>query len=322
MIIVRLDSSSYFSPGFSALERLELCSIRPEISYCPSFEVFEGSYLAQPPQEWMAITNSQSDLARIPASWLSKLRLVIHPNSGYDNFTPAFVDACPVPIIIGHEIRAQAVAEATLSCLFERFCLVQNQTSWSRDRQFPRKLLAHQHVQLIGYGHLGKILETSLRPLVARISVFDPFKDLLSLNLLEANIVIVAASLNPTSQNLINAAFLEQLPTGFSLFNPARGALVNLEDLLYALDRDKEAYAYLDVFEKEPFPLEKLASYHSRGQLKTSSHIAGVFSGLENVLVSFEKRVLHHFFNLTLMEFSSLYEQSNLKLRRRSDFLI
>src|SRR6478735_7313580 len=65
------------------------------------------------------ITNTHTDLRALPPGLLKRTKLIIHPNSGYDNFHKDHVLWKDIPIVIGHTIRAQAVAEYSIGAVFE-----------------------------------------------------------------------------------------------------------------------------------------------------------------------------------------------------------
>lgn len=308
----RLDFSSYFSHDFMNREKMILEGLGG-LHYCTTLPD-QGSIIL--------LTNSQTNPQQIPVDVLQRTELIVHPNSGYDNFSADWVEEHQIPIIVGNPIRATAVAEVAMAALWERICPLPKHLSWSKTRQFERDLLSDKNVLIIGHGLIGQYLESALKPLVKSLMIFDPFKNKLELDLKKAHVVIVAASLNPSSQHFINQSFLEQLPSGFILINPARGAIVDLKALKRALDHDPRACAYLDVFETEPMTLEELAPYQKSGQLHTTSHIAGVYNGLDDKLLSFEFQTLKDYLSMSKEQFFSTYQHLDLRHRRRGHFLI
>lgn len=302
MEFLRLDTSSYFQSDFTKREEKLILPLLQDIDS-------EGIIL---------LSNTHTDVRKIPINVLEKTALMIHPNSGYDNFDPAWVIEQSFPIIVGHEIRAAAVTEYILACLFERFTLLPSHKKWDVTRQWNRQLLCHQNVLILGAGHIGSKLEKSLSPLCQSVQVFDPFQNRLELDLNKVNIILLAAGLNPTSQHLINQAFLAECAPGVTLVNAARGGLVKTDDLIEYLKNDKQAFAFLDVFENEPFALENISSLEN---IHLSSHIAGVFSELEQQMLNFERKVIQDFLTLG-DEFSKVYEKQCLQKKWHRGFLI
>jgi phosphoglycerate dehydrogenase-like enzyme len=77
-----------------------------------------------------------------------------------------------------------------------------------------------------------------------------------------ANWLVLACPLTDETRNLIDAAALASLPPDAHVINVGRGAVIDEEALIAALQEGRLAGAYLDVFESEPLsphsPLWKL----------------------------------------------------------------
>lgn len=302
MEFVRLDTSSYFQPSFAQREQQALAPLLQQSSE-------KGLVL---------ITNTHTNVMTLGEEILEQTKLMIHPNSGYDNFDPTWVAQQKFPIVIGHEIRAAAVCEYILACLFQRFTPVSFHASWDRSRQWNREKLAQQNILILGSGHIGQRLEKALIPLCESVQVFDPFKNRLQLDLNKVNVVLVAAGLNPTSAHLIDRAFLEECAPGVTVINAARGGIIKTNDLLEHLVKDPKTSAYLDVFETEPMDLQEFARYPN---LFATSHIAGVFEGLEREMIEFEAKVLQDFLQMG-EQFTQSYQAQLLKNKCHRGFLI
>lgn len=309
--IKRLSLSPYWSEAFlsnekSVIESLGFKYLFPSDtdSNCP--DIF--------------ITNTHSNLNELSENERKNLKLIIHPNSGYDNFNVEFVNSVQCPIILGSSLRAKAVSEVILSEIFSRYSLAPKHDHWCSDRKWPRKILSEQKILIIGMGVIGNTIFQTLNPLVDDLFLHDPFKGYgqnLNPNV-KFDIIVLAASLNPSSFNMIDAAFLKNLSPSGILINCARGELVCLKDLLEFLDTNPQAFAYLDVFKDEPFKLETI----QRQNLKTSSHIAGVHASLEEKTQLFICEILKNFHALSSSDFYDTYKSINLKNRVTENFLI
>ena len=293
--IYRANSSSYQDSAFIEKER-EVLETLPGAKYVQNL----GEMSDAP---FFLISNTHTSLQDLPQVLLEKTALMVHPNSGHDNFSKNFVKSAAFPIVLGNPIRSHAVAEYILSCVFHHFTPVKNHTFWSPDRKWDRKLLRDQNVLILGYGNIGKILYDSLSPLCSKVEVFDPHntEDFCPSSVNEKwssslarqkDIVIVAASLNKSSVNMINAPFLKNLPDPTLLINAARGEIVNEEDALLWLKKSPKSRAFLDVFKEEPFTPGFM---QEASNLNKTSHIAGVYEKLNHDIIDFERAVMQDF---------------------------
>ncbi len=89
----------------------------------------------------------------------------------------------------------------------------------------------------------------------------------------EADLVVLAVPLLPTTRHLIDAAALACMKPSALLFNVARGPVIDTAALLGALDQGQLAHAYLDVFDAEPLLVESPLWAHPR--VSITPHIAG-----------------------------------------------
>ena len=309
--IKRINTSPYFSASFSQLE-FDTIKKLTGIEILPSNSPSIVSAL---------ITNTHTDFSTISNEQLDACELLIHPNSGYDNFPREFIADAKFPMIIGNPIRAHAVTNYILSSLLAHYSSIPTQSAWSPTRSWPRKLLSELNIMILGIGHIGTLLKKSLAPLVREIRIYDPYAGFPDLDLRNIDVLIPACSLNKQNFHFINTELLQQLNENFLFINAARGALVKTEDLLSILAKRPDAYAILDVFEKEPADFQELQM--KAHNLKLSSHIAGVYRNIDYSTAEFEAKVISDFLTLKQNEFEKIYKTMNLKNRLiENDFLI
>lgn len=325
--LLRLNASPYQREDFFRKEKSLAESWNLNYLY---FDTREGkiSYPLPPPYEgpYIIISNTHTRPVEIPQSLLEETEFWIHSNSGYDNFTASWIKQQSFPIFTGNPIRKEAVTEYILGNLFSHFGLHSHQEKWSKERRWDRDLLSEQSVLILGKGLIGESVGKSLSPLVKKVSYWDPFKSSeegVVQNELESllnshRVIILAASLNPTSMPLLNEETIKALMENFVLINSARGGLIDQDALIRRLDHSPKAFAYLDVFQSEPFNKEfnKLKNVH------LTSHIAGVFKGLEDKIIDFESKLLEKYFNEGKSQLIQHFSHLNLKNRIHEDFLI
>lgn len=260
------------------------------------------------------ITNTHTQLKDLSPEVLNKTKLIIHPNSGYDHFHNEKQLWEKIPVIIGHSIRAQAVAEYSLRTLFDGLFRLPNHQRWDNERKWDRTLLKDSSVWIFGYGHIGKIVAETLYTLGMDITIIDPFvehcpyrwfKDFKNDSMKNARAIISTMSLNQTSYHYFDKIFFKLLGEEVLFINGARGKLVEENSLRnYLLDHPK-SFAFLDVFEKEPFEDE----WNDFPQVQKTSHIAGVDKNIDDRILNFEKKVLNDFLNNEESTFLKIYEK-------------
>jgi glyoxylate/hydroxypyruvate reductase A len=87
-----------------------------------------------------------------------------------------------------------------------------------------------------------------------------------------AQILITLLPKTPETENLLNADRLALLPDGAVILNPGRGALIDDDALLAALDAGRIGHATLDVFRVEPLP--EGHPFWSHPRVTVTPHIA------------------------------------------------
>ncbi len=300
--ILRTHLSPYQLSGFKDLEKN--CLENLPVKYLDSIDEWDQN------SELILITNTHTKFENLPSVMKENASLIIHPNSGYENFASATSLLKKIPLIIGHQIRAQAVAEYTLSCFVEYWTQRPEQKNWDVSRLYPRTLMNETSALIIGMGHIGVKIQAMLHSIGVKTITVDPrakadYKNLTEMNQ-KVETVILSASLNSSSKHIINKDLLTKLSPSV-LINPARGGFVKESDLLEYLNRSRMV-AYLDVFEQEPLPLDSL--HHTR--IKKTSHIAGVHTHLDRDIIEFEYDVLNNYFNLTEEKFMIKYQDQLL----------
>jgi phosphoglycerate dehydrogenase-like enzyme len=146
------------------------------------------------------------------------------------------------------------------------------------------------HWLIIGFGHIGKTLATSLNVLGAKVStvrrspntegLVDEVYSLEQLDeiLPKADVVVLACNSNAETRQLVDKHFLTQMKDHSVFVNIARGNLVVESDLKAALDKDKPGYAILDVFNEEPLPQDSWIWHHPK--VAMSPHCSYISSGM------------------------------------------
>jgi D-lactate dehydrogenase len=123
--------------------------------------------------------------------------------------------------------------------------------------------LNQKTVGIVGTGRIGGVTAKILHGFGCRLLGYDIVenKDLtekynlqyVDLKTLcrESDIVSLSTPLNTATKYLINKETIDEMKPGIMLINTARGAVINTEHIIEALENGKIGYLGLDVYEKE-----------------------------------------------------------------------
>ena len=92
---------------------------------------------------------------------------------------------------------------------------------------------------------------------------------------------------------IIGAEEIGMMKTGAGLINAARGGLVDETALMFALDKEKLAYAGLDVYENEPNPSMHLLMHNA---ISLTPHIgAATLEAQDRIGTELADQICSHF---------------------------
>lgn len=155
-----------------------------------------------------------------------------------------------------------AVAELTLGAMLSLVRMIPHMDQELHKGRWTKKIgiqLAGKTVAIIGFGRIGRMVASLLKPFDVRIIVVDPFFDesdsdfaTCSLNeaLSQADIISLH---NSGDECMLGNRELELVKPGVFLLNSARGALIDEKALIVALKDGRVAGAWLDTFADEPY---------------------------------------------------------------------
>lgn len=128
------------------------------------------------------------------------------------------------------------------------------------------KSFADTVVGYIGFGRIGREVQSRLKPFGFKSLVADPYADMSALAELDAelvdldtlvsraDVITLHSPLTPETRHVINAERLAKMSPNSVIVNTARGGLVDPDALAAALEAGSVRGAALDVFEAEPLP--------------------------------------------------------------------
>ena len=239
-----------------------------------------------------AITRN-AGLDRTAMQAASDLRVLGNHGIGTDPVDVAYAGEIGLPIIFTPYGNVQSVAELALS----QMLAIARRTreadravrSGDYDYRYSRDFIELQGKTLavIGFGRIGRrTAEVAKGAFGMRVVVYDPYlpadvvaaagaekgEDLAAV-LGAADVVSLHLQLTPETRNILDRERLAQMKPGAMLVNTARGALVDPDALVDALQSGHLRGAAMDVFEVEPLPLDH--PFAKEDRLILSPHIGG-----------------------------------------------
>ncbi|MBB1199751.1 glyoxylate/hydroxypyruvate reductase GhrA [Enterobacteriaceae bacterium 89] len=269
-------------------------------------------------REWKPGDNQHADYALVwhpPVEMLQgrKLKAVFALGAGVDSILSklkAHPEMLPLSIPLfrledtGMGLQMQEYAVSQVLHWFRRFDDYQAQKLETRWEILPDNQREDFTIGIMGAGVLGGKVAESLLAWGFPVRVWSRShkewpgvtsfagKEQLGDFLRETRVLINLLPNTAETVGIINHSLLEQLQDESYLLNLARGVHVNEDDLLRALENGKLKGAMLDVFSREPLPVESPLWRHPRVAMtphiaavtrpqEAVAYIAGTISGLE-----------------------------------------
>lgn len=218
--------------------------------------------------------------------------------SGYEHIQP--FDPAKITVTNSAGVLARHLAETVTGAI-----LAFNGNFFSYHRQQQDRIwqsrtfrpLAGQTLLVVGLGHIGdwvahnaKALGMTVHAVRRRQDAIDHVDklyppDQLHEALSEADFVSLHVRATDDTRHMMNDAAFAAMKPGAVLLNTARGAVVDTNALIRALDAGQVGGAYLDVFEEEPLPADH--ALWERGDVFMTPHASDNISGWEREFANF-----------------------------------
>ena len=123
---------------------------------------------------------------------------------------------------------------------------------WDYDMHMGHQLRG-KIIGLIGYGRLGKMMETFCNAFGMTVKIHDPYEgyDDLDLVLKESDIISLHVHSNNETRHMINKKTLVKMKNNSYIVNTSRGEIVNEHDIIESLKSEKLKGYATDVIEDE-----------------------------------------------------------------------
>ena len=215
-------------------------------------------------------------------SALPDVAIVSRIGAGYDTID---TDACRRRGVWLANSPDYGVAEVATHALALALASIRNIVAYHRDigagnwhflSSGPLRRPSELTIGIVGLGRIGKRMAHVSRNVFRRVVAYDPYlidgdfpayvERIGALHDLarQSDIVSLHTPLNDETRRFIDAEFFRAAKRGLTLINTSRGAVVDLDDLIAALDAETVAAAALDVLPTEPIPRDSPLVSHPR----------------------------------------------------------
>ncbi len=219
---------------------------------------------------------------------LPDLAIVARVGAGYDTVD---TDACARRGVWVANSPDYGVGEVATHALAMALALLRNIVAWNRDVNAGTwhytsagivRRAANMTLGIVGLGRIGKRMAHVSRNVFARVVACDPYiidgdfpayveRSTLAEVFAQSDVVSLHVPLTAETRNMIDAQVIGAMKPGSYLVNTARGAVVDVDAALAALERGTLAGLALDVLPIEPVPPDSPLIGHPRAILTPHS---------------------------------------------------
>jgi D-3-phosphoglycerate dehydrogenase len=221
---------------------------------------------------------------------------LVQTGAGFDNVD---IDECTrrnVWAANAAGVNAVAVAEHVLAFILSWYKNIPYLDSFMKNREDEKRLLytgselAGKTIGILGLGAIGRNVAKYCNALDMRVIAHSrhirPREtkekiEMVDVDALyrESDIVTAHIPLTDQTRHMLNAAVFKAMKNTALLINTSRGSIVHERDLVEALKDGTIAAACLDVFEKEPLPVD--SELRNMRNVLLTPHTAGMPDGLK-----------------------------------------
>lgn len=234
--------------------------------------------------------HSENDFNATVIESATNLEAIAKPGSGIDNIDVDAATDASVVVLHTPGMNAVAVAEFTVGATLSQLRGIPaaqdhlEAGGWRSPSWWGGELRG-KTIGIIGLGAAGTETAKRFRPFCEEILVYDPYVDDERLETVGATrveldellarsaIVSIHVRLTPETEGLIDERSIDLMKDDAVLVNTARGAVVDYDAVVAALDADALGGAVLDVFHEEPPNSE--GPLVGREDILTTPHLAG-----------------------------------------------
>jgi phosphoglycerate dehydrogenase-like enzyme len=283
--------ASQLEEGFN--EALRDLPARPEVIAVPEARPWEAAasadvLLARPSPAWREARRTPP-----PALWPGRLQWLHSASAGVD-FYPDWMLSVPA-VSCGRGVASDEIADYVIAAIYSHAKNLEavRARSLAEWRQAPLGRVAGSTVGVLGFGSIGQavarraialgaeVVAARRRPLPSPVEGVRLAADVREVTA-AADHLVLALPATAQTRTLVDAELLSYARPTAHLINIGRGAVLDQQALLEALDAGRLAFATLDVTEPEPLPEGHPLWTHPRVRL--TPHVSSNYTNVRHVL--------------------------------------
>lgn len=205
-------------------------------------------------------------------SHANQLKLIAHVGGTVAPLQSDALAKSGILLLSGNRLYAKSVAEGTICYMLVALRKLIDDVNETREQGWCKNIrytsgLWKKSIGLIGFGMIAQNVAKLLQPFDAKIKIYSSYltaEEAAKYNaevcskeeIFETcDIVSIHSGLTDKTYHSIDKKYLRIMKDGALLVNTARGAIINEEDLIEELKKERIG-AILDVYEIEPLPME------------------------------------------------------------------
>jgi phosphoglycerate dehydrogenase-like enzyme len=274
-------------------EQLRTHASAPKVVSVPEERPWEAAnhadvLLIRPSLQWRRL-KAQSR----PAEWPGRLKWVYSLSVGVD-FYPSWVLEAPL-VTCGRGVASAEIADYVIAAIYLHSKNLDAISAHAPSEWQPTPLgrIAGSTLGIVGLGAIGtevarralalgmRVVATRRRPLPSALEGVDLLATLHSV-VASADHLVLALPATDSTRSLIDAAVLAHVKPTAHIINVARGAILDQDALLAALDEGRLGFATLDVTEPEPLSADHPLWVHPRVRL--TPHVSSNYTAVRHAL--------------------------------------
>lgn len=200
-----------------------------------------------------------------------RMKVIGRAGVGVDNIEMSAATKRGIIVANAPESNIVTAAEHTIALMMAMCRNIPQAHSALKDGRWERSKYSgievwEKTLGVIGFGRIGQLVAERAKGMGMHVIGYDPYvgasryrdlgvekadssEDLYA----KADIITIHLPKTPETENWLDAEAFDKMREGVRVINCARGPLLNLDDLVAALESGKVAGAALDVFPDEPF---------------------------------------------------------------------